>query len=203
MPEQIPPHVDIQPNLDKAQDRPRQILIIVASVVLTLALSAVIFWLSHNITLTLVLLPLWIGIALIVYGNAQEEHQELLIATGACAIFSSLLALIIFGLTLEPQITAKLRDIAIIALAAMLLVIALAMVVLIYQLAMLTVLLRDEIKPLVESANDTVNALRGTATFMSAHVVEPTIKVSSTVAGVQRILQVLLDLRPGKSRHNK
>ncbi len=198
--EQIPPPADIQPDSDKAQKRPRQILIIVASVVLTLALSAVVFWLSRDIALTLVLLPLWVGIALAVYGYGTQDHQESLIAAGAGLVFLSLLALIIFGLTLEPQFTAKLRDIAIIALAAMLFVIALAMVVLIYQLAMLTVLLRDEIKPLMESANETANTLRGTAAFMSEHVVEPTIKASSTVAGVRRILEVLLDLRPGKGR---
>lgn len=201
MSEQIPPPVDIQPNSDKVPDRPRKILIIVASVVLTLALSAVVFWLSHNIALTLVLLPLWIGIALIVYG--AQNQQTPFIAGGAGLAAFSVLGLILFALTRNPVLTANIRDIMIIFLGAALLVIGIALAVLVYQLAMLTMLLRDEIKPLMESANDTVNTLRGTATFMSAHVVEPTIKVSSTVAGVQRILQVLLDLLPGKSRHHE
>jgi hypothetical protein len=201
MPEQIPPPADIQLDSDKAQKRPRQIFIIVASVVLTLALSVAVFWLSRSIALTLVLLPLWIGIALVVYG--VQDHRESLTAAGAGVAFLGLLALITFGLTLEPQFTAKLRDIAIIALAGMLFVIALAMVVLIYQLAMLTVLLRDEIKPLMKSANETADTLRGTAAFMSEHVVEPTIKASSAIAGVQRILEVLLDLLPGKSRSHE
>ncbi|MBN1889510.1 MAG: hypothetical protein JW850_16060 [Thermoflexales bacterium] len=198
MPDQIPPPADIQPDPDKTQKRPRQILIIVASVVLTLALSAAVFWLSRNIVLTLVLLPLWIGIALIVYG--AQSQQKSFIAGGAVLAAFSVLGLILFGLTRNPVLTANIRDIMIIFLGAAMLAIGIALAVLSYQLAMLTVLLRDEIKPLMESANETANTLRGTAAFMSKHLVEPTIKTSSTLAGVQRVLNVLLDLRPGKGR---
>ncbi len=103
--------------------------------------------------------------------------------------------LIHFGAT-HPAGTATTRDIMIIFMAVVSLGIGIALIALIYQIAMLTSLLRNEIKPLIESANETMDTLRGTTAFMSQNVVEPTIKASSAVAGVQRMLKVLFDLRP-------
>jgi hypothetical protein len=100
----------------------------------------------------------------------------------------------------HPAGTAIVRDIMIIAMAFMSLLIALALIILIYQIAMLTLLLRDEIKPLLESANETMDTLRGTTVFMSENIVEPAIKASSAVSGVRRVLEVLVGLRPSAKR---
>lgn len=96
-----------------------------------------------------------------------------------------------------PSQTAVVRDLMIIAMAVVSFLTGLFLLALVYQIAMLTQLLRDEIKPLLESANETMNVLRGTTAFMSDNLVEPTIKASSTVAGARRILKVLMDWRPG------
>jgi hypothetical protein len=110
------------------------------------------------------------------------------------------LGLTIFGLTRNASVTAMIRDIAIICLAVISGLIGIALIVLIYQIAMLTLLLRDEIKPLLESANETMDTLRGTTVFMSENIVEPAIKASSTVSGVRRVLEVLVGLRPSAKR---
>jgi hypothetical protein len=103
----------------------------------------------------------------------------------------ALLTAIGYGLVTHPPFTAVLRDISIIVLALVTVVIGLFLTILIFQLQSLTVLLRDEIKPILESANDTADTVRGTTTFVSNAVVTPMIQVASFVAGVGQTLRSL------------
>jgi hypothetical protein len=68
-------------------------------------------------------------------------------------------------------------------------VIGLAMVILIIQLATLTNLLQNEVKPLLESTNETANTLRGTAAFLSENLTEPVIKLNEYLSGIRRLLK--------------
>ncbi len=131
-------------------------------------------------------------------GFWQKNKTAVLIAIGLLLAVVVVVVLLSVAMA-HPQGTATFRDFMIITMAAMSCLIGLALLVLIYQIAMLTSLLRDEIKPLLESANETMNTLRGTTVFMSQNLVEPAIQASSAFAGAQRILQVLLGLRPGRS----
>ena len=97
----------------------------------------------------------------------------------------------IFGL-LNPQTdTARIRDIFIIFMAFESLVIGVALVILILQIASLMNLLQNEIKPILDATNETVHTLRGTTTFISENIAEPVIKLNASLAGLQRILEVL------------
>lgn len=97
----------------------------------------------------------------------------------------------IYGMASHPAATSVLRDISIIALALVTLVIGLFLVVLIFQLQSLIVLLRDEIKPILDSANQTANTVRGTTTFVSDAVVTPLIQVASIASGVGQTFKTL------------
>jgi hypothetical protein len=97
----------------------------------------------------------------------------------------------IYGMVSHPLATAVLRDISIIALALVTLVIGLFLIVLIFQLQSLIVLLRDEIKPILDSANQTASTVRGTTTFVSDAVVTPLIQVASIASGVGQTLKTL------------
>jgi hypothetical protein len=134
-------------------------------------------------------------------GQSVWQKNKVIITA---VIFGVVVLVVLVGLlylaVTHPADTATARDIMIIAMAVVSCMIGVLMVVLIYQVAMLTKLLRDEIKPLLESAQETVNVLRGTTEFMSDNLVEPTIKASSAVAGAQRIVQVLFGVRPGGKR---
>lgn len=102
-----------------------------------------------------------------------------------------LLGLIITGLVflLQPGTdTARVRDIFIIFMALEFLLIGIVMIVLIVQLARLTLLLQNEIKPILDSTNQTANTLKGTAEFLSEHMVEPVLKLNQYLAGLNRIL---------------
>lgn len=83
---------------------------------------------------------------------------------------------------------AAVRDVAIVLLALESLVIGILLAVLLLQLRGLVRLLREEIAPMLNSANQTVNTVQGTVDFVSHHVVHPVVKASSYATGVQRVL---------------
>jgi hypothetical protein len=65
------------------------------------------------------------------------------------------------------------------------------LVILIIQLARLTNLLQNEIKPILESTNDTVNTIRGTSVFLSENLVGPVIKLNEYIAGLVKLVTTL------------
>ncbi|MGD2105274.1 MAG: hypothetical protein PVJ55_09235 [Anaerolineae bacterium] len=87
------------------------------------------------------------------------------------------------------------RDTAIVFVAFESLVIGVLLIVLMLQLQSLIVLLRDEIRPMLEAANETMTTVRGTTQFVSHSVVSPVVKWSGYVAGVGRILRQVSGLR--------
>jgi hypothetical protein len=101
------------------------------------------------------------------------------------------ISIMIYGLVTHPDLTVILRDISIIALALVTMIIGLFMIVLIFQLQSLIALLRDEVRPLLDSANQTADTVRGTTTFVSDAVVSPMIQVVSFAAGVGQTFRTL------------
>ncbi len=102
-----------------------------------------------------------------------------------------ILSLVVVGLVLLLQPgtdTGRVRDIFIIFMALEFLLIGGVMIILIIQLARLTLLLQNEIKPILESTNETANTLRGTTAFLSEHLVEPVLKLNQYLAGLNKIL---------------
>ncbi len=86
---------------------------------------------------------------------------------------------------------AGLRDIAIIFLAVESLFIGGLLIFLVIEIWNLTRLLRDEIKPILDSADETVRTVRGTTTFVSDSLVKPAIRVSSFASGVWQAVRIL------------
>jgi ABC-type spermidine/putrescine transport system permease subunit II len=96
----------------------------------------------------------------------------------------------------SPQQTQTIRDIFIIFMAVESLIIGLALIILIIQLARLTALLQNEIRPILESTNRTVSTLRGTTTFLSDNITQPVVKMSSSLAALKRLLDLVRIRRP-------
>lgn len=88
-----------------------------------------------------------------------------------------------------------LRDAAIVFVAFETLLIGVLLIILTLQVQSLVVLLRDEIKPMLEAANETLATVRGTAQFVSHNVVSPVMKWSGYLAGLRRIVQEIGGLR--------
>jgi hypothetical protein len=97
----------------------------------------------------------------------------------------------VYGLATHPVATAVVRDIAIIVLALVTIVIGLFIAILIFQLQSLIALLRDEIKPILESTNETVSTVRGTTTFVSDALVQPMITAASYASAIRQSITTL------------
>lgn len=90
----------------------------------------------------------------------------------------------------DADTTGRIRDLFIIFMAIEMLLVGIAVIVLIIQIAQLTNLLQNEVKPILSSTTETVNTLKGTVRFLSDNLVEPVIKVNSTVAGGRKLLEL-------------
>jgi hypothetical protein len=97
----------------------------------------------------------------------------------------------LFLLSRNGTLTSTTRDIFLILLALEFMVVGVAVIVLAVQIARLTLLLEMEIRPMLENANDTLDTLRSTSLFLSESLVEPVVKLQSTLAGIQKVLKVL------------
>ena len=86
---------------------------------------------------------------------------------------------------------ARIRDVFIIIMALESLMIGAVLVILIVQLARLTNLLQNEIKPILNSTNETVSTLRGTTAFISSNLTEPIIKLNEYIAGFVKLLELI------------
>jgi hypothetical protein len=103
------------------------------------------------------------------------------------------IGLLITGLIflLQPGTdTARVRDVFIIFMALEFLLIGIVMIILIVQLARLTLLLQNEIKPILDSTSETANTLKGTTQFLSEHLVEPVLKINQYLAGLYRLVDL-------------
>lgn len=121
-----------------------------------------------------------------------EEHRGLVIgASIGAVVLLALVVVAIIAMVNNPVQTETIRDIFIVFMALEALVIGVALVVLMVKIAMLTNLLRHEIKPILDSTNETARTLRGTANFLSQNLVDPVIKVQASVAAVKGALDLL------------
>jgi uncharacterized oligopeptide transporter (OPT) family protein len=134
--------------------------------------------------------------------NSENRiRQQRLIIIGLVVFVLILIALavaVFYYLSLENTPTERIRDIMIIFMAFEFMVLGLAMVILIIQLATLINLLQNEIRPILDSTNETANTLRGTAIFLSDNLVEPVIKINQYMSGLSRLVEIF-GLRKRKS----
>src|SRR6266849_3965948 len=87
---------------------------------------------------------------------------------------------------------ADVRDLFIILLALESLIVVGLLIWLILELRGLTKLLKEEIKPILTSAQETVSTVRGTTTFVSENLVAPLVKLSSYVSGARAAMDELI-----------
>lgn len=83
------------------------------------------------------------------------------------------------------------RDVAIIILALESIIIGILLVFLIFQIQGLIHLLRQEIRPILDSVNETASTVRGTTAFVSDTVVSPVMRIAGIISALRRIVDVL------------
>jgi hypothetical protein len=122
-----------------------------------------------------------------------ERKQKVVTATVIAGVifFLALLGVAIYFLLQPATPTDKIRDVFIIVVALESLVIGVALIVLVVQLASLINLLQNEVRPILNATNETVNTLRGTAEFLGENMVEPVIKLNGYLAGLTRMIELM------------
>ena len=129
--------------------------------------------------------------------SAAELRRQRLSIAGIVIGVIILLAVVITCIVLlmlpstDINTVARIRDVFIIFMALESLLIGFVLVILIVQLARLTNLIQNEVKPILDSTNETVSNLRGTTAFLSANLVEPVIKLNEYLAALQKFTEIL------------
>lgn len=129
----------------------------------------------------------------ILLAREQESNQRQIIV-GIVVFVVLILAGVVTSVYFlaQPSTDAeRVRDIFIIFMALQSLLIGIVLIILIVQLARLINLLQNEIKPILESTNETANTLRGTARFMSDHLAEPVIKLNEYLSAIQKLVDLI------------
>ena len=124
--------------------------------------------------------------------DSQRRQRLAIIALviGGLILLGAMIAAIVY-LASPGSPTERIRDIFIIFMALEFAVVGLALVILIVQLATLINLLQNEIRPILESTNETANTLRGTAVFLSENLTEPVIKLNEYAVAARRLVELI------------
>jgi len=125
-----------------------------------------------------------------------KRQQRLLVGIIIGAVVLLILVIGSLAFLLNPNTdTEKIRDVFIIFMSLEMMFLGFILVILIIQMARLINLLQNEVKPILDSTNETVNTLRGTTMFLSENLVEPVIKANQYTAGIRQGLIILGLLR--------
>jgi hypothetical protein len=152
------------------------------------------------------------GLVIATASQPEEQKSELtaeqkrtIIILGALLLLGLVLFVIFIVYLLQPETdTAQIRDVFIIVMALESLLTGFVLIILMIQLARLINLLQNEIKPILNSTNETISHLRGTTVFLSDNLVGPVIKLSEYMAGFTEFLRTVgLFRRSSKQKSTK
>ena len=122
--------------------------------------------------------------------TGSQAKIWIIVAIGV-VIVAVIIGLAVLLLNQSSEVTDRVRDVFIILMALESIVIGVALVILITQIAILINLLQNEIKPILQTTNETVNTLRGTTVFLSNNLVEPVIKLNEYLAALKRLFDLI------------
>jgi len=123
--------------------------------------------------------------------DAEREMKRRMTLIGIGIAVLAVLILLSFAGMIALGIIDEVRDIVIILLAIESLIVGGVTLFLLYQIIMLLTLIREELIPLIQSAQDTVNSARGTTVYVSRKIVAPSVRAATMVARLQTMARVL------------
>ncbi len=123
--------------------------------------------------------------------EAERRLQRRMMLIGIGIAIIAVLVLLGFAAMIAAGVIGEVRDIVIIVLAVESLIIGGVTLFLLYQMIMLLTLIRDELIPLIQSAQETVNSARGTTVYVSRKIIVPSAKAATTAARLQTMARVL------------
>jgi len=126
--------------------------------------------------------------------SESSDSRRTLVLVAAIALALILLAVVI-GLMVwlvgNPATAEAVRDAVIVMIALESVITGVAVIVLVVQVARLTALLQNEVRPLLEASNETLQTVRGTTTFLSENMVRPVVRLNGAAAAVRRAIELI------------
>jgi hypothetical protein len=109
------------------------------------------------------------------------------------------IAAIVYLMVISSVETSELvKNISIVLLVFSSVIGTVSLVILIIQLAKLTNLVKNEAKPIMTTTRETVNHVKGTASFISDKMVTPVISTNAKIAGINRVVSILIPKKKKK-----
>ncbi len=127
----------------------------------------------------------------VVMTEAERQMRRRLTLIGIAIAIIVVVIILGFAGMIAAGVIDEVRDIVIILLATESLIIGGVTLFLLYQIIMLVTLIHEELIPLIQSAQDTVNSARGTTVYVSRKIVVPSVRAATTVARLQTMARVL------------
>ena len=127
----------------------------------------------------------------VVTSDAERQMKRRMTLIGIGIGIIAVVILLGFAGMIAAGIIDEVRDILIILLATESLIVGGVTLFLLYQIIMLLTLIREELIPLIQSAQETVNSARGTTVYVSRKIVVPSVRAATTVARLQTMARVL------------
>jgi hypothetical protein len=135
--------------------------------------------------------------------EARRQRQIIIAVIVAAVVLIVFTGVVVYFLLQPGTDTAKIRDVFIIFMALESIILMVTMIIMIFQMSILINLLQNEVKPILESTNETVSTLRGTTKFLSDNLSEPVIKLNEYLAGFSQLFHLAGGIRPGKNKKPK
>lgn len=123
--------------------------------------------------------------------NQKNKKNIIFLTIGLIILFGLIIFAFLRLFQADLDTTSRIRDIFIIFMALQSLVLGIAIIILIVQLATLINVFKNEIKPILDTTNETLRNLRGTTSFISNNLVEPVIKMNEYSAGFKKFVDIL------------
>jgi uncharacterized integral membrane protein len=122
--------------------------------------------------------------------NRRQKMIMAVLIVGAILLLALIILAVVLLMKAPESVTAQIRDVFIIFMALESLLLGLVLIILIIQIARLTNLLQNEIKPILDSTNETISTLRGTTAFLSENLIEPVIKLNEYAAALSQFAAI-------------
>ncbi len=127
----------------------------------------------------------------VVMTDAERQMRRRMTLIGIGIGIIVVVVILGFAVMIAAGVIGQVRDVVIILLAVESLIIGGVTLFLLYQIIMLVTLIREELIPLIQSAQDTVNSARGTTVYVSRKIVVPSVRAATTAARLQAMARVL------------
>ena len=131
-------------------------------------------------------------------GMSLSRMVKLLAAGGIALILGLLVFALVISLTAAEAwrpVIQIFRDIFVLALVLELILVVLALAILLLQVAGFMILLKTEIKPILDHARETAKMTKTTAQFVSRNTADPLVQIKSFLAGLLTFIREMIRLR--------